>query len=585
MFDGMGALKERWGGRGYALAAVVVLLAAVALPTVLRHHGSRSESRDGTSSPSNRVTPGGTSQTPGGNAEAPLGAPKVFRFYQEFPHSLDPAHAADSYSSEVIAQIYSPLVGMTSDLEPTPQLAESWTISKDGRRYVFNVRPGVHFHNGREVTAADVEYSLTRVFREPFRSEGLAANYLDPIAGVDEFVAGRATRIRGIRALDRYRLEILLTRPYTSLLYALALDQTSAVPREVLEKGGPHALERTPVGTGPFRFVRMLPDRAVTLAANGEYFMGRPKLDSLLFVAPAGDVLEAGADALLDGRATLTVLPSNRIEEFRARPGLVVLRWQDLSLSFIGMNASMPPLNDARVRRAIALAVDRQGMVSAQPEGKTLAQGILPPGVPGYSPGSKVAPRDVARAKALLAEAGYGPGHPLPTLTLLKSITGANLRMVDSVMVRSLADAGIRVKVRYESWAVLDKAITARQAEMFSLAWIADIPDPETFLRALTYSTSASNYFRYRSAPVDSLLDAARATLDGERRNALYRRAEEAILHDAPFLPLYSTVSFIGMKDNVAGLEMNPLGISTLAMEKLHLVGPRDGRERVDASR
>ncbi|HET9950590.1 MAG TPA: ABC transporter substrate-binding protein [Candidatus Eisenbacteria bacterium] len=570
----MGAFWDKWGGRAAALGAVLLLLAAVALPSVLRRQSGAP------------VDGGRTGRAPSPSVAPTLRpGPNVFRFYQEFPHTLDPAHASDSYSSEVVAQIYSPLVGMTSDLEPTPQLAESWTISKDGLRYVFHVRPGVRFHNGREVTAEDFAYSLTRVFREPFRSEGLAANYLDAIAGVPDFVRGKAASIRGIRALDRYQLQITLSRPYSSLLYALALDQTSVVPREVLEKGGPRALESNPVGTGPFRYVRMEGDRAVALAANDDYFMGRPKLDSLIFIAPPGDVLEAGADALLEGRATLSLLPSNRIEEFRARPGLAVLRWQDLSLSFIGMNASVPPLDDARVRRAVALAIDRQGMLDARPEGKTLAQGILPAGVPGYSPSNKVPARDVAAAKRLLAEAGYGPGHPLPRLTLWKSMTSANLRLTDSVMVRSLAEAGIDVAVRYESWAVLDKVITERKAALFGLAWIADIPDPETFLRSLAYSTSATNYFRYRSGAVDSLLDLARSTLDGDHRNELYREAEEAILRDAPFVPLYSTVSFIGMKDNVAGLEMNPLGISTLAMEKLHLTEPRDGRDRRDASR
>lgn len=569
---------EKWRGRATAFVAVLALLAAVALPSVLRHHGPGApESRpQGTPFGAREVAP--TPSTSGGS-------PNVFRFYQEYPHTLDPAHASDSYSSEVVAQIYSPLVGMTSDLEPTPQLAESWTISKDGLRYIFNLRPGVRFHNGREVTAEDFAFSLTRIFREPYRSEGLAANYLDAIDGVTEFVQGKADRIRGIQALDRYRLQISLSRPYSSLLSALALDQTSVVPREVLERGGPRALETTPVGTGPFRFVRMAQEHSVALAANESYFMGRPKLDSLLFIAPPGDVLQAGADALLDGRATLSLLPSNRIQEFRARPGLVVLRWQDLSLSFIGMNASMPPLDDVRVRRAISLAISRQSMLDVSPEGKTLAPGILPPGIPGYTPEAKVPARNVAAARALLAEAGYGPGHPLPHLTLLKSITSGNLRMVDSVMVASLAEAGIDVSVRYESWAVLDRAITRREAQLFSLAWIADIPDPETFLRSLAYSSSASNYFRYHDASVDSTLDAARSALDAEQRNALYRRAEEAILRDAPFVPLYSTVSFIGMKDNVAGLEMNPLGISTLAMERLHLTGPRDGRDSRDASR
>ena len=188
-------------------------------------------------------------------------------------------------------------------------------------------------------------------------------------------------------------------------------------------------------------------------------------------------------------------------------------------------------------------------------------------------------------ARALLAEAGYGRSHPLPPITLWKSIGSRDRLQVDSVMVRSLAEAGITIKLQYESWAVLDKAITNRRVPMFGLAWIADIPDPETFLRALAYSSSASNYFRYRAARVDSLLDAARATLVADARADLYRRAEEAILRDAPFVPLYYTVSFIGMKDNVAGLEMNPLGISTLAMEKLHLTEPRDGRDRRDTSR
>lgn len=565
---------DKWGGRVAALGAVLLLLFAVALPSVWRRHQAGDES-------AKPAAGAGTSSA----AEGRSNEPNVFRFYQEFPHTLDPAHAADAYSSEVVAQIYSPLIGMTSDLEPTPQLAESWTISKDGLRYVFRLRPGVHFHNGREVTAQDFAFSLTRVFQEPFISEGLAANYLDAIAGVREFTTKKAKSIRGIRAIDRYQLEITLSRPYPSLLYALALDQTSAVPREVLEAGGPQALEKNPVGTGPFRFVRLRADQAVTLAANESYFMGRPKLDSLLFIAPPGDVIEAGANALLDGRATLSLLPNSRIEEFRAHPGLAVLRWQDLSLSFIGMNASIAPLDDVRVRRAVALAIDRQAMLDALPEGRTLAQGILPPGITGYSPASKVPARDLQAARALLAEAGYGPKRPLPPIALWKSIGSSDRRQVDSVMVRSLAEAGITIRTRYESWAVLDKAITNREVPMFGLAWIADIPDPETFLRALGYSSSASNYFRYSNARVDSLLDAARSTLDADARADLYRRAEEAIIRDAPFVPLYYTVSFIGMKDNVAGLEMNPLGISTLAMEKLHLTEPKDGRDRRDATR
>jgi ABC-type transport system substrate-binding protein len=131
-------------------------------------------------------------------------------------------------------------------------------------------------------------------------------------------------------------------------------------------------------------------------------------------------VTSQGADALLDGRATLSALPADRIKEFRARRGITMLRWQDLSLAFLGMNATIKPLDDPRVRQAIALAVDRQAMLDLQPEGKTLAQGILPPGLPGYTPIQKTYPHDLAGARRLLAEAGYGPENPLPKLRLYR---------------------------------------------------------------------------------------------------------------------------------------------------------------------
>ncbi len=568
----MKKLSSRLNGRIVAVSALIVVVLAVAVPVVWER------SPDPPSSPA--------TDRPG-EVDSGLGAaPHVFRFFQENPSTLDPALASDAYSSTVIAQIYSPLVGLTSSLEPTPQVADSWTISRDGLTYVFHIREGVRFHHGREVTAADFAYSLTRVFTEPFLSEGLAAGYLDAIDGVPEFLGRKAKEIRGIKVLDSRRLQITLSRPYRPLLTALALDQTSAVPRELMERHGNAILELEPVGCGPFRFIRREGTRAVVLAANPRYFMGPPAIDTVVFYAPSGDVTSLGADALLDGRATLSALPADRIEEFRARRGITMLRWQDLTLAFIGMNAALFPLDDVRVRQAIALAIDRPAILALQPEGRTLAQGILPPGFPGHTPVQKTYARNVARARALLAQAGYGPAHPLPKLRLYKAITrNAKLLQIDSLVVRSLAEAGISVKTEYVTWSVLDDLITARKAPLFSLSWVADIPDPDTFLRALFYSSSSTNYFRYFSPAVDSLLDVARAADDPTLRQQANERAEALILREAPFVPLHHPASFIGLRDDVVGLEMNPLGISTLAMEKLRFAEPRRDGERRNARR
>ena len=574
--------KNRWldgllSPVGVTAGLVLIILAALASPRLTGHAPSGSET---TRAPSS----GGPQPRATGSRR------EVFRYFSEQPGTLDPALAADAYSSIVIAQIFSPLVGLTSDLEPVPQVAESWTISRDGLVYRFNLHKGVRFHNGREVQASDFVYSLTRLFKQPFRSQGLAAGYLDAIVGVPDFVAGRTSGIKGIRALGRYRLEVRLMRPYGALLSALALDQTSVVPRECVEaKGkGRAPFSQLPVGCGPFRVAYRRNDDVLVLASNPGYFLGKPSIDSIIFYTPEGGVEGVdtqGAQALLRGDAAMANLPLNLLERCRERPNIRVVRWQDLSLSFIGMNVRRPPLNDPRVRQAIALAMNREEMLGLWPAGKVLSQAILPPGLPGYSPEQRTYAHDPESARRLLASAGYGPNHPLPPLTLWKSSSNQSVRQVDTVMVKSLAEAGIHVKLKYASWAEIDSVITGRYAQMFGLAWVADIPDPDTFLRSLFYSSSGTNYFRFSDHTVDSLLDVAQRTADPGVRMAAYRDVEKRVVRSAPLVPLFHSSTFVGMRDDVSGLEVNPLGISTLAMEKLRIGKPFHEREPRQALR
>ena len=371
-----------------------------------------------------------------------------------------------------------------------------------------------------------------------------------------------------------------LSRPYRPLLSALALDQTSVVPRELMDRHGNAILEVNPVGCGPFRYVRR-DEHSVVLAANPDYFMGAPAIDSLVFYTPSGDVISQGANALLDGRATLSTLPIDRVEEFRAQAGVTMLRWQDLTLAFLGMNATIAPGRPPRPPGARARGRP-PGDDPLPARGEDARHGNPRAGRPGlYARDAHLSARSGAR-EGLLREAGYGPAHPLPTLKLYKSVTSnARVRALDSLMVRSLGEAGVKVDIQYVTWKVLDDAITGRKAQLFSLSWVADIPDPDTFLRALFYSSSSTNYFRYRNATVDSLLDAARSAEDPKIAQAAYQDAEQMILRDAPFVPLFHPTNFIGLRSSVVGLQMNPLGISTLAMEKLRFAEPKaDGDTR-----
>ena len=565
--------KRRWTDGQFSpvlitAALVAIIAGAIAAPRLRGPWPGLKESRG----PSGQNSEG---------PEALASGTQVFRYYSERLGTLDPALASDAYSSIVIAQIFSPLVGLTSDLEPVPQVAESWTISRDGLVYLFHLHKDVRFQNGREVQASDFVYSLTRLFKEPFRTDGLAAGYLDAIVGVPEFIAGRSKVIRGIRALDRYRLEVRLSRPYSALLSALALDQASVVPRECVEAPGKKHFADYPVGCGPFHLAYRRGKEALILAANQDYFLGKPAIDSIIFYTPKSveGVDTDGARALLRGEAAMANLPLNLLAQVKARPNIRIVRWQDLSLSFVGMNVKKPPLDDRRVRQAIALAMDRTAMHGLWPEGKVLSQGILPPGLPGYSPEPRTYAHDPDAARRLLASAGYGPSHPLPVMTLWKSTANQSVRQVDTVMVKSLEEAGIRVKLKYVSWTELDSVITGRHGQLFGLAWVADIPDPDTFLRSLFYSSSGTNYFRYADRAVDSLLDVAQRTANPDVRMSAYRSVEARVVAAAPLVPLFHSSTFVGLREEVSGLEVNPLGISTLAMEKLRIGKPVTARD------
>src|SRR5262249_15082121 len=233
---------------------------------------------------------------------------------------------------------------------------------------------------------------------------------------------------------------------------------------------------------------------------------------------PAVLTSDFGSRELLAGRAQIAEVREAYYDTVAHSPQFRVTRRRELTLGFLGLNCRISPLDNPKVREAVACAIDRQALVQLDSLGAVLANGVIPPGVQSYSPAPKTLPFDPERARRALEAAGYGGEAELPPLDYWVPVRSGLRRVTDSLLVGNLKAVGFRVRVHEVEWRTLSRRIEARTAALFSLSWIADIPDPDSFLGSLFESGSTSNMFQYRDAHVDSLLHSARETRDPMQR-------------------------------------------------------------------
>ncbi len=488
---------------------------------------------------------------------------------QERPTTLDPLPSTDVYSTTISNQLFVGLLRFGANLDPTPALAQTWTISPDGLTYDFRLQPNVRYHNGRLLTSDDVAYSLRRAF-EPGGTGNIASLYLAAIDGAEEYQSGRANTVRGLQARGADQLTIRLRRPDPSFLWALCLPQAAVVPREEVERAGPAHFARHPVGCGPFRFVSW-DDSHVVVARNPDYFGAKPYVDTLVFVTPASLATEYGSHELLAGRVDVTDVNQAHYPAIAASPRLHVMRRRQLALGFLGLNCRIPPLDHPKVREAVAYAINREALIRVDTLGAVLANGVLPPGVQCYSPVPKALPYDPERAASALEAAGYASGKGLPPLDYWVPVRSGVRRTADSLLVEDLRRVGFRVRVHEVEWRDLSQRIATRRAALFSLAWIADIPDPDSFLGSLFDSRSTSNMFQFQDPRVDTLLMMARESRDPMQRARLFQQAEAEVLVQVAVVPLNHSATLYGTSGRVHGFELTPLGISVFDFSRVWL--------------
>jgi len=494
------------------------------------------------------------------------------------PASLDPAKLVDLYAVAVANQIFDGLVDFDSHLNVIPGLAQSWSASRDGLVWTFNLHKGVQFHNGREMSAEDVVYSLSRILDPTVRSP--RSWFLNKVNGAAQFQAGTTQVLDGIKAMDRYTVQITLSEPFAPFISILGLPHTSIIPREEVERSGAD-FATEPVGTGPFRFVGWDRGREIVIEANEHHFRGRPALDRVRFVIFPG---MAESDIMLrafeQGELEESPVTPDRRKELLEAGSYPVIHKPTLSLRLLGFNCERRPFDQREVRQAYNYAIDKIRVnKGVQGERYIVARSILPPGMPGYNPEVQSYSYDPAKAKQLLAQAGSPGGKDVVPVMLASS---RKSREELQLIQQALAAIGIQLEFQqFDDWTTYQPALQRGDVQLFTFTRYADYPDPDNFLYPLFHSQSQTNYFRYRNPTVDKLLDDARRETTDLRRVDLYRRAEQIILSDAPVVTLLHYAYETVFQPYVEGVEVSALGDPYISLRKVWLkqTGQTSGRK------
>jgi len=486
------------------------------------------------------------------------------------PKNLDPALSFDMYSTSVIQQIFDGLVQFDKDLNVVPAIARSWKISSDGLTYTFYLREGVKFHNGREVTADDFIYSFTRLINPVTKSSSI--DFFTQILGAKEFIDKKVKEVKGLAALDKYTLRIILFEPYAPFISILAMKGAKVVPKEEVEKSGTD-FGKSPVGTGPFKFVSMKEGEEIVLEANKDYFEGRPCLDKIVFKIFHGAPREKILTEFKEGGLEESFIPPEEIEEILKRKKYPFIQKPLLSLRFYGFNLRTKPLDNKRLRKAINFAIDKKSIISEIHKNQFhLAKGILPPGMPGYDPKKEPYPHNETLAQKYVMESGYGKDKLAPALEIWSaSKSDAALKELNEIKSQ-LNKIGIQAIIHYETnWPNFLLMLRDHKFPIHIHAWSADFPDPDNFLGILFHSKSKYNYWAYQNKEVDRLLDRARAERDYLKRMEMYRKIEEIILDDAPIVPMVNHLFQMVYQPYVRGIEVSALGGPYIPMKKIWL--------------
>lgn len=466
---------------------------------------------------------------------------------------LDPIQVGDVGTAEYVVEIFGGLVTLDPDLKVQPDIAKEWEVSNGGKTYTFKLRDNVVFHTGNptRVTANDVKYSIERA-ADPKNASPTVLAYLGNIVGLKDRFEGKAASVSGVKVVDDATLQIDLVEPSDFFLSELTYPVAFVVDKQQVESNE-RGWTQKPRGTGPFQLKEFKPAEKIVLAKNDRYHLGVPKIDEVVFELAGGNILTRYEnDEIHIGYFPATQLDSVKngssplSADYREAP--------EMATFYFTLNPQKPPFDDIKVRQAFAMSIDREQINTVLLyDAYRVADGFLPPEMPGYSEAIHSYDYNPTKAKELLKSSKYGAN--LPRVILTYSGTGAAPGDLLVAIQKQWSDnLGVDVQLEAVDSSAFLREQRKGEFQMQSDGWSADYPDPEDFLGKLFASDSPLNYTHYKNAEVDSLLQQARVETDRTKRFTLYNQAEQKIVDDATVIPTFWPVAHTLVKSCVKNL-------------------------------
>lgn len=506
--------------------------------------------------------PSGASTAPSGgaNTEAPsTGGDKVLKFAGVYPDMLvlDVMKSTTTDTCQSGSLVVEALLDFNEDFSVKPLLLTQLpTVSEDGMTFTCELKKGIKFHDGTELKASDVEFTFNRMF---LPSTICVNTFLcDMILGAKDMLDGKTDKLEGFKVIDDYNFTITLESAYSPFLSVLACEQLSIYPEKACTEAGDRWGVDTFIGTGPFKLKEFTPKDRVVVERFEDYHGEKPTLAGIEMYNMDQNT------ALLEyesGNLDIVAVNQDVVDTYRKDEAYAKQLVVNPLVGIISMNLNVQkaPLDNPKVREAVGYAIDTEAMVENYLKGNAQATScFIPRGCMGFDDTRPVSKYDPAKAKALLAEAGFPDGvHLVTTISEKSTAVG-----VATVLQQQMKESGIDFEIqKVDDAAYIDLRKQGEVQVAFS-TWYADIVDPDNFLYTILHSKNSPFFSsNYNNPEFDKKLEECRRITDPAEREKLYREAEHmVVLEDFANVPLYNPIKFYLQQENVTGIKfMNSL--------------------------